>query len=63
VVSWARFYRIDGYPYKHGSPFFLEAWFERISKVKHAQLGEIWDARPDGKFLLEISWRNLGWDE
>jgi hypothetical protein len=21
------------YPYKHGSPFFLEAWFERISKL------------------------------
>jgi hypothetical protein len=21
------------YPYKHGSPLFLEAWFERISKL------------------------------
>jgi hypothetical protein len=21
------------YPYKHGSPLFLEAWFEKISKL------------------------------
>jgi hypothetical protein len=27
------------YPYKHGSPFFLEAWFERISKLNGGNLG------------------------
>jgi hypothetical protein len=27
------FIGLKAYPYKHGSPFLLEAWFERISKL------------------------------
>jgi hypothetical protein len=27
------FIGLTTYPYKHGSPFFLEAWFKRISKL------------------------------
>jgi hypothetical protein len=26
------FIGLTAYPYKHGSPFFLEVWFEKISK-------------------------------
>jgi hypothetical protein len=28
------FIGLTAYPYKHGSPFFLEAWFKRISKLR-----------------------------
>jgi hypothetical protein len=30
------------YPYKHGSPFFLEAWFERTSKLSVLNLEDGW---------------------
>jgi hypothetical protein len=33
MVSWPGFIGLTAYIYNHGSPFFLEAWFERFSKL------------------------------
>ena len=31
------------YPSKHGSPFLLEVWFERTSKLSVLNLEQFWD--------------------
>jgi hypothetical protein len=53
VVSWARFYRIDGVSIQTWFAFLFGSLIRKNLKVKRAQLGEIWDGRPGGKFLLE----------
>jgi hypothetical protein len=34
---------LTAYPYKHSSTFFLEAWFERTSKLGVLNLEQFWD--------------------
>jgi hypothetical protein len=43
VVSWARFYRIDGISIQTWFAFLFGSLVRKNLKVKRAQLGEIWD--------------------
>jgi hypothetical protein len=47
------FIGLKTYPYKHGSPFFLEVWLERIPKLSVLNLEKFGMGDQMGSFLLE----------
>jgi hypothetical protein len=53
VVSWARFYRTNDISIQTWFAFVFLILVRKNLRVKHAQLGQIWDGSPDEKLLLE----------